>query len=299
MSFRRFLNLVSKDSLKCVYTLRHMDTSRLFLPTISNKGIGGGRSTPMEDDCRPLPEPVANFYSSHCPGDAGQMTFMPFGDMVIGTDLNGGALIYDPDRQALRSLPNHGNLKRQIIVSQTFCDKLYVIDEHTNCTGTRTFEALVYTPNLHGKWHWQALPPPPPPPGVQDGATDPTSIKSCAVVAGGSRILMSAAAKSREGTVVGQSCTHSFDTERLVWRPCPFDWVLPFSGCTEYVPELNELWFGISSREHGSVFCASDLSWSSESHPPVLHAVFEGTVEDRVPPDWHLISAHATHLGVW
>jgi hypothetical protein len=76
MSFRRFLNLVSKDSLKCVYTLRHMDTSRLFLPTISNKGIGGGRSTPMEDDCRPLPEPVANFYSSHCPGDAGQMTFM-------------------------------------------------------------------------------------------------------------------------------------------------------------------------------------------------------------------------------
>jgi hypothetical protein len=31
-----------------------------------------------------------------------------------------------------------------------------------------------------------------------------------------------------------------------------FDWVLPFSGCTEYVPELNKLWFGISSREHGS-----------------------------------------------
>jgi hypothetical protein len=49
-----------------------MDTSRLFVPAISNNGSGGGRSTPiMEDDCRPLPEPVANFFSSHLLGDAG------------------------------------------------------------------------------------------------------------------------------------------------------------------------------------------------------------------------------------
>jgi hypothetical protein len=37
MRFRRFLSLVSKDSMKKVYSLRHIDTSRLFLPTISGK----------------------------------------------------------------------------------------------------------------------------------------------------------------------------------------------------------------------------------------------------------------------
>jgi hypothetical protein len=81
MSFRRFVNLASNDSLKCVYTLRHMDTSRLFVPAISNNGSGGGRSTPAKDDCLTLPEPVANFFSSHLLSDAGDMNFMPFGTL--------------------------------------------------------------------------------------------------------------------------------------------------------------------------------------------------------------------------
>ncbi|CAO2044957.1 unnamed protein product [Urochloa humidicola] len=91
------------------------------------------------------------------------------------------------------------------------------------------------------------------------------------------------------------SCTHSFDTERLEWSTPSLDWVLPFSGRAEYVPELNKLWFGISSSEHGCVFCASDLSGVSDSQPPVLLAVLEDM--DRVPEEWCLISAHAMHLG--
>jgi hypothetical protein len=132
---------------------------------------------------------------------------------------------------------------------------------------------------------------------VQDGADDPTSVQSFAAVAGGSRILVSARGRRSGSGSVESGCTHSFDAERLAWRARSFDWVLPFSGCTEHVPELsNKLWFGISSREHGSVFCASDLSWSSENHPPVLHAVLEDTAEAALPKEC-LVSAHAMHLG--
>jgi hypothetical protein len=70
-----------------------------------------------------------------------------------------------------------------------------------------------------------------------------------------------------------------------------YDWVLPFTGCTEYVPELNNLWFGILSTKHGSVFCASDLSSALESHnPPVLHAILDDTA-DRAPGEWDLVSS--------
>jgi hypothetical protein len=101
---------------------------------------------------------------------------------------------------------------------------------------------------------------------------------------------------SAKGSDGEPSCTHLFDTERLLWI-WPYDLVLPFTGCTEYVPELNNMWFGISSTEHGSVFCTSDLSGALERHnPPVLHAILDDTA-DRAPGEWDLLSSHAMHLG--
>ena len=64
-SFRRFVNLVSSDSLKSIYTLRRIDMSGLFLPPTSTSTINGGR---FQADCC-LPEPAVNLCSSHLGDD--------------------------------------------------------------------------------------------------------------------------------------------------------------------------------------------------------------------------------------
>ena len=74
--------------------------------------------------------------------------------------------------------------------------------------------------------------------------------------------------------------------------------MLPFLGCAQYVPELNKLWFGISSREHGCLLCASDLSGASKTQPPALHAAL--ALEDtaaRAPDGFDLVTARAIYLG--
>jgi hypothetical protein len=78
---------------------------------------------------------------------------MPFlNNKVVGTDTTGRALLYDPDSQAVHPLPSHESLKKWV-VSQAVGNRLYVIDELTNGTGTRTFEALVYSPSeLQPEW---------------------------------------------------------------------------------------------------------------------------------------------------
>jgi len=62
------------------------------------------------------------------------------------------------------------------------------------------------------------------------------------------------------------------------------DWVLPFSGRAEYIPEYNLL-------------CTSDLSAASELRPPTLRHIWE---DDLKPSeDWvrGLAMAYAVHLG--
>ena len=171
------------------------------------------------------------------------------------------------------------------------------MDRLTNGTGTRAFEALVYTPYQHVTWHWRTLPPPPPPPGVEFAADDPTRIASFAAAAGddgeGSNKIWVSATGS--GDVKG--CTHLFDAEKLAWcKEERADWVLPFYGCAQYVPQLNKLWFGISSREHGCLLCASDLSGASKTQPPALHTALEDTAA-RAPDGFELVTARAIYLG--
>lgn len=145
MSFHKFVNLVSRDSV--------------FLETTINGGRGA-----VKKGYRRLPEPAVNFCSSHHPGDSGDMAFMRLGNMVVATDTTGGASLYDPEKEGVRPLPSHERLKYSVVVSHAVGNNLYVIDRLTNGSGTRAFEALVFTPSLHGRWHWQSLPPPTIPP---------------------------------------------------------------------------------------------------------------------------------------
>jgi hypothetical protein len=59
---------------------------------------------------------------------------------------------------------------------------------------------------------------------------------------------------------------YSFDTRTHLWSKAG-DWLLPFYGCAEYVPEYN-LWFGLSYD--ADMLCALDLSAPSVLKPPRL-----------------------------
>ncbi|KAK3159488.1 hypothetical protein QOZ80_2AG0150740 [Eleusine coracana subsp. coracana] len=283
MSFRRFVNLISSDSYRCVYSLRRIDMSRFFLPCAAKNKINLDAG-----DCS-LPDPVMNFYSPERSDHYGTMEFMFVDNKVVAADGTGGALMYDTDLDAVRSLPNHGKM-RKFSFSVAAGNNLYNIDSTRNCSANRRFEALVYiapTVSERPNWQWRSLPPPP---GDDDGGHDSTCIDSCAVVAGGSQILFTARASNK-------SCTYSFDTTKLLWGDKPLlDWALPFTGCAEYIPELAHCWFGISSKEHGNVLCAADLAARPDDSSPSVTALLDDMAAGP-PKECHLVSARSVYLG--
>ncbi|OEL17338.1 hypothetical protein BAE44_0021642 [Dichanthelium oligosanthes] len=119
-----------------------------------------------------------------------------------------------------------------------------------------------------GSWRWRPLPPPP---FLHDpGYRDPDKV-AFAVVDDGTRICVSTAA-----------ATYSFGTVAREWSKAG-DWVLPFQGEAEHVPELG-LWLGISAGSGGLYdVCAVDLAAAAMGSPPavVQHVRLD---QDRDPP---------------
>ncbi|CAL5056507.1 unnamed protein product [Urochloa decumbens] len=291
MSFRRFVNLITNDCAQNTYALRRIDMSRFF----KNENVSSllGLDPPPVKDCC-LPDVMMNFYPPQRE-DSGIMEFMRVKNKVVATDQKCGACMYEPEMHAVRTLPRFVKPKNWPI-SIAMGNNLFVLDRAPNGNSTRNFEALVYdapSPHRQGDWDWHALPSMPPPPCARNGNEDPTWADSCAAVEGGSHIWISAT-----GGDAANAWTYSFDTQRLVWSK-PADWTLPFCGIAEYIPELHKLWFGIASRDHGRVFCASDLAAASFSQedrrPPVLHTVFDDMA--GFSKEWRLVTAHAVHLG--
>ncbi|CAM0875682.1 unnamed protein product [Alopecurus aequalis] len=114
-------------------------------------------------------------------------------------------------------------------------------------------------------WHCDALPRPP---FFHDRVDAYTSVLSYAVV--GDVICVSV-------TSVGTFC---FDTVGRTWSLAG-DWLMPFSGKAEYVPELK-LWFGTSADNH-QLPCAADLSPVPGGHAPKKRYVWG---DPHLPVDW-------------
>jgi hypothetical protein len=74
--------------------------------------------------------------------------------------------------------------------------------------------------------------------------------------------------------------TYCFDTASHTWSRAG-DWLLPFGGMAEYVPELN-LWFGISVH-HNRLLCAADLSAVARGQPPGQSFLWE---DAHFPQEW-------------
>nr|CAB3460988.1 unnamed protein product [Digitaria exilis] len=251
------------------------------------------------EDAR-LPRPVITFEPPSSYYDFGTMKFMLFSrsthgakhddDRIIGTDQRGNTLLYSTGSHTIRVMPTLNQPKRMCL-SLTVGDSLYVMDRFPRASDTKCFETLFYGSasttsdpfiSMRQEWHWHSLPPPP---YVFEKGYDyklPYNIRSYTVV-GHSDIWIS-------GKDIG---TYAFDTVSRAWTKIG-DWVLPFDGHAEYIPEYN-MWFGLSYDDN-NLLCTSDLASAvSEHKPPLTRHVWEDDLKH--PEDWVRGMAYAVHLG--
>ncbi|CAN6246305.1 unnamed protein product [Urochloa humidicola] len=209
-------------------------------------------------------------------GDSGRK------DKVLISEQTRRALLYDPESPSIRSLPSL-TAPKSSPASLTIGNNLYILDTNIaqNYHRNHCFEGYLYD----GDWYCHSLAQPPYIHANRNSSSpisyeDVVHVNSYAIV-GGSNIWISQ-------RTLG---THSFDTTRHIWTKVG-DWVLPFSGHVQYVPEHN-LWFGLSSGgseiEHDSSICASDLT----ELPPKSVNIWR----DVTPPQWINMSSYLLHLG--
>ncbi|KAF0923061.1 hypothetical protein E2562_003291 [Oryza meyeriana var. granulata] len=163
---------------------------------------------------------------------------------MVFTDHAGRAFLYDSDENRFIGMPSLHAPKGIFPISVSIAaqgeeeSKLYIMDstlrpEAPAAESTSSFQFEVFdhrkpTPDSWNKfWHCDPLPPPP---FVFNSG-------------GGNSIFGRPVSRSHAG-----------------------DWMLPFSGKAENVPELK-LWFAISAKNQG-LPCAADLSPVVRGEPP-------------------------------
>ncbi|CAL5078575.1 unnamed protein product [Urochloa decumbens] len=244
---RRFVNLVVDNYVTGERSLHRLDAAKhLFYPSTAKaeaahdakKNNNGVRTTPPEiGTLRRLPPPTMNigtFPTSDRPWllDDTFLLLSPRtsdGRILHTNSEKGFTHIYDANTGSKPPRPpyppSNGEEEKE---------RVYAISNYCN---DHSFEVLDLSQNPH---KWEPLPLPP---------CAKSNIRSFTVVDGGSTICVST---ERKGT-------YCFDTRSLEWRKAG-DWVLPFQGRAEYVPELGA-WFSIIQSYNSARLCAySDLS---------------------------------------
>ncbi|KAF8762337.1 hypothetical protein HU200_009514 [Digitaria exilis] len=283
MSLRRFLNLVTQNCKNGVYSLRRMDLSRLdlFHPTTPRKAEQKKLNLHEMEIIR-LPAPSINFHPNPSPEGVHHKWKMDcFGlseNKIICTDNCGLAFLYDADLRSVVPLPALHSPKRcPISLSVPDIEEfgrgggasLYVMEMVPWPRPDKgQFEAFVYAmPELSYDRSWYRHSLPPPPYVLEPGYVNSPTL-SYALLGGGSHICISATDRG----------TYCFDTATREWSYSG-DWMLPFCGKCEYVPELN-LWFGISDED--LLPCASDISCALKGDKPVLCGIWR----NHFPLEW-------------
>lgn len=215
--------------------------------------------------------------------------------MVLCTDQCGRSFLYDGDKHEVVIMPNLHKPNKSTPIS------LFVPSEDSSGGGSlflmesipepvnkskigqpsEDFEVLVYHKDRMG-WHshCQLIPPPPYVHEPSYNWDKDSEISSYSVVNGGSLVCIS----------VKDRGTYVLDTARHLWDKVG-DWVLPFLGKVEYVPELK-LWFGLSADSQHLV--AADLS-TMDSQPQL---VGHWKKELCPPEEWiELRDAQLVNLG--
>jgi hypothetical protein len=152
-------------------------------------------------------------------------------------------------------------------------ESLYVMDMSPR--NPLSFEVLTFSSK---GWIWRPLPRPL---FFGDPRYKPSSDDPCTVI-NGDTIFVSPSVSPEESNVG----TYCFDTVTQEWGWAG-EWVLPFLGKTEHVPEFG-LWFGLSAHEPYHLCAISSLD------PPTGEHVWP----DLNPPEcWSLLDLTLLSLG--
>ncbi|CAN6321966.1 unnamed protein product [Urochloa humidicola] len=288
MSLRQFLNLVTLNRKNGIYSLRRLDLSRLdlFYPTTPRKAEQKKLNLKEMESIR-LPVASLRFHPNPSPDSVHHKWKVDcFGlseNKIICTDNCGLAFLYDAGLRSVVPLPALHSPKRCPISLSVPDTKeygrgggasLYVMEKVPRPRPDKAqVEAFCYAMSemsYDRSWYHRSLPPPP---YVLDPGYENSPTLSYAVLGDGSHICISAMGRG----------TYCLDTATGEWSYSG-DWMLPFYGKAEYVPEFN-LWFGISDKDF--LPCVSDLSCALKGEKPVLCGVWR----NRFPPEWESFRA--------
>jgi hypothetical protein len=315
------VNLVTANYSQGIYSLRRLNSDNFFYPakeaaamardlprlkrvpqdTLSpwfdqkkkKKQAAALSDTPqLETAIRP-PQPIFNLRPTACPVAGGEYnnrlhSFPLSGTKIFFVESAGRTTLYDAEARCSISTPCL-NAPKEFPVAlsvpgpgpegeqdQEDGGSLYILDTALDPSNATPFEALIwrdcdankYFPTYKYKtWHCDALPRPP----FFDRQPDAhTTVFSYAVV--GNLICVSV-------TDIGTYC---FDTVSRTWTLAG-DWLMPFSGKAEYIPELK-LWFGASDGNH-QLPCAADLSPILGGHAPKKNQRYVWG-DPHLPRDW-------------
>lgn len=309
---RRFLDLIVVNREHATRSLRRIDLKRLelFYPTPPPPPPAPTRrpTTTMESILHPdpninsivqfgahslmeilLPDPILKFGAHSLRGAGGpcDLACYPFGQRkVLTTDQAGRNLLYDASSRDVVVMPEFRKPKfpgcfSLFVPSGGGAGSLYLMVRCLREVKTFDFEVLFYG-NGRKTSHCKLLPRPPfvLEPIHRDEYPE---IRSYAVVGGGSHICVS---------VDGRG-TYTLDTVSHTWDKVG-NWMLPFHGKVEYVPEFK-LWFGLSSD--GRHLAAADLS-TMDAHSPPQVAAGHSWEEFQRPVEWAERGLDIDQVGV-
>ncbi|OEL17339.1 hypothetical protein BAE44_0021643 [Dichanthelium oligosanthes] len=254
---RQYLHLVTGGLRGKMYSLRRMDTSRLFYPStaeaeaaaagaagadelVGAEAIGRLRWSKLERGIHFQP-PTSD--------DGSFDVFARLGDVgsrIRCADAAGHAAVYDAEARSFVGMPAMSSRSaRYVAVS---------------------------------------LPPPPFLLGPESRVRGPRAqpLRGGRRIGGGTSICLSTA-----------TATYSFDTATSE-RTKAGDWVLRFSGKAEHVPELG-LWFAMSRTSLScSGLYALDLSAAGDAPPTTM---YDAGFDLELPEDWFLFNHGVVSLG--
>ncbi|CAM0908537.1 unnamed protein product [Alopecurus aequalis] len=305
---RRFVNLGVLDGFKRLYSLRRLDLAKVDLfyrtaeeaaahakvvPTLTlaqammpeRRRIcktGLAVAEVAAPKIKPLPPPVlVTRTSSFNLRSTRTINFFPTAteNKVFISNQANHVFRFDTDDACILTMPSlHEYKDTPLAISvppttshlydEQDCGDLYVIDRLLKPDkGMAHFEALVWRSK---RWHCDTLPLPPSIVHHKEAY-----VCGCALV-GSDTICFSISGPLGEGTY----CFHTVTRE---WSKAG-DWLMPFNGKAEYVPELG-LWFGVAGC-YSHLPCAVDLSGvvSGQEPPPDRTLIW---ADEDLPEEWH------------
>ncbi|CAM0951980.1 unnamed protein product [Alopecurus aequalis] len=275
---RRFLNLIMHDNIRSICSLYRMDLRRLFYETTEIAEQAAEKMSKLRAVSMMNRKPLFSFKPSNF------FTQLRESSIMMVDDVSGSTKLLDVDFNNVITGPplRHGKTPNCVCFSTPHpCSYdsfdyrcLFALDLVPGSGAKSTFDVLNYFGSdpsqplvsshyLDRNWFWSELPMPP---FVYDPLYSRSTKMCSSMVLGTSTICVSS---MEEG--VG---TYTYDTYDQEWSQAG-NWVLPFHGNAEYVPELK-LWFALSdsaSSPHG--LCALDLPAMGSELPPELQCTWD------------------------